>query len=82
MKFFINSTIIGLAILLLSALIIASFKTEKHRTEIQNQKEIINNLTDELHTMEVMYLKCVGSVKVNQKSAYYSNGKIKFYSTK
>lgn len=82
MKLFINTTIAGLALIIIAALLIAVFKIEKQKTQIESQKDMIRELTDDLHTMEVMYLKCVGSVEAEQQGAHYVDGKIKFYSTK
>jgi hypothetical protein len=82
MKAFTITTGIGIGLLILSALTIAVLKVEKQKTQIEAHTNTIEELTNELHTMEVMYLKCVGSVEVEQHGAHYVDGKIKFYKTK
>jgi hypothetical protein len=79
MQLFINTSLAGLGILIMTAFIIAALKVEKQKTEIDAQKETIHELNDELHSMEVMYLKCAGSVKTERHGAHYVDGKIKFY---
>ena len=82
MKAFTITTAVGLGLLILSALAIAVLKVEKHKAQIEADKQIIYELTEELHTMEVMYLKCAGNIEAEQHGAHYSEGKIKFYKTK
>jgi hypothetical protein len=82
MKAFTITTAVGLGLLILSALTIAVLKVEKQKTQIEAYTNTIEGLTNELHTMEVMYLKCVGNVEAEQHGAHYVDGKIKFYKTK
>lgn len=79
MKAFTITTIAAIVLLILTTLTIAALKVEDQRTQIEAQKDTIDSLSTELHTMEVMYLKCAGSVEAEQHGAHYSNGKIKFY---
>ena len=82
MKAFTITTAVGLGLLILSALTIAVLKVEKQKAQIEADKQTIEELTDSLHSSEIMYLKCIGSVEAEQHGAHYSNGKIKFYKTK
>ena len=75
-------TIIGASILILTCFTLSILKVEKQKTQIEADKQTIHELTEELHTMEVMYLKCIGSVEAEQHGAHYVDGKIKFYKTK
>ena len=79
MQLFINTSLAGLGILLVTAFIIAALKVEKQKKDMAADKQTIRELTDELHSMEVMYLKCAGSVKTKKHGAHYIDGKIKFY---
>ena len=79
MKPFIQTTIIGFVVLIFVLLIIVCFKIEKHKITMKNQKDTIEELTDELHTMEIMYLKCQGNIESEKYGAHYVDGKIKFY---
>jgi len=58
------------------------FKIEKHKAQIEADKQTIEELNDELHTYEVMYLKCAGNIEAEKYGAHYVDGKIKFYKTK
>lgn len=82
MKPFIQTTFILFFIGTIIMLVMLCFKIEKHKAQIDAQKNMIGELTDALHSMEVMYLKCAGSVKAEQYGAHYVKGKIKFYQTK
>ena len=81
MKPFIQITIVGFVVLIIAMLIVVCLKVEKHKAQIDAQKHMIGELTEALHSMEVMYLKCAGSVKAEQYGAHYVDGKIKFYQT-
>ena len=82
MKPFLYTTFITFYIGAIGILIMLCFKIEKHKAQIEADKQTIKELTDELHTMEVMYLKCAGSVEAEKYGAHYVDGKIKFYKTK
>lgn len=82
MKAFIHTTIAAGVMLTLTALVMSVHYSEKHRATTIEQAEKIRQLEDELGTMEVMYLKCAGSVIVEQHGAHYKDGKLKFYKTK
>ena len=77
MKLFIKTTFILFYIGSIGILVMLCFKIEKHKAQIDADKQTIGDLTDALHSMEIMYLKCAGSVKVEQHGAHYSEGKIK-----
>lgn len=82
MKPFIQTTVAGFIVLIIAMLIVVCLKVEKHKAQIEAQKHMIGELTEDLHTYEVMYLKCVGSVQIEKHGAHYVDGKIKFYETK
>jgi hypothetical protein len=82
MKAFLYTTFITFYIGAIGILVMLCFKIEKHKAQIEADKQTIEELTNELHTYEVMYLKCVGSVETEQHGAHYVDGKIKFYKTK
>lgn len=82
MKPFLYTTFVLFYIGAIGILIMLCFKIEKHKAQIDADKQTIEELTDSLHSTEIMYLKCVGSMEVEQHGAHYSEGKIKFYKTK
>ena len=82
MKPFIQTTVVGFIVLIIAMLIVVCLKVEKHKAQIEAQKQTIEELTDSLHSSEIMYLKCIGSVQTEQHGAHYVDGKIKFYKTK
>jgi hypothetical protein len=82
MKPFIKTTFVLFFIGAITIMVMVCSKIEKHKAQIEAHTRTIQELTDELHTMEVMYLKCAGSVQIEQLGAHYVDGKIKFYKTK
>ncbi len=82
MKLFIKTTFILFYIGAIGILVMLCFKIEKHKAQIEADKQTIEELNDELHTYEVMYLKCAGNIEAEKYGAHYVDGKIKFYKTK
>ena len=82
MKPFIQTSIAAAVLILVSVLFIALHKIENYKAQVEEQKETIYELKEELHTYEVMYLKCAGNIEGEKYGAHYSEGKLKFYKTK
>ena len=82
MKPFIQTSISAAVLILVSVLFIALHKIENYKEQVEEQKETIYELKEELHTYEVMYLKCAGNIEGEKYGAHYSEGKLKFYKTK
>ena len=72
----------AIVLLVLTGLTIATLKVEEKKAQIEAQKETIKELTDELHTYQVMYLKCQGNIEAEKYGAHYVDGKLKFYRIK
>jgi hypothetical protein len=82
MKPFIQTTFILFFIGAIGILVMLCYKIEKHKTQIEAHKQTIEELTDELHTYEVMYLKCSGDIEGDNYEVQYLEGKLKFCKTK
>ena len=82
MKRFIQTSIAAAVLILVSVLFIALHKIENYKAQVEEQKETIYELKEELHTYQVMYLKCAGNIEGEKYGAHYSEGKLKFYKTK
>ena len=82
MKPFIQTSIAAAVLILVSVLFIALHKIENYKAQVEEQKETIYELKEELHTYQVMYLKCAGNIEGEKYGAHYSEGKLKFYKTK
>lgn len=82
MKPFIQTSIAAAVFIFVAVLFIALHKIENYKAQVEEQKETIYELKEELHTYEVMYLKCAGNIEGEKYGAHYSDGKLKFYKTK
>ena len=82
MKRFIQTSIAAGVLILVAVLFMALHKIENYKAQVEEQKETIYELKEELHTYEVMYLKCAGNIEGEKYGAHYSEGKLKFYKTK
>ena len=82
MKPFIQTSIAAAVLILVAVLFIALHKIENYKAQVEEQKEMIYELKEELHTYEVMYLKCAGNIEGEKYGSHYSEGKLKFYKTK
>ena len=82
MKPFIQTSIAAAVLILVSVLFIALHKIENYKAQVEEQKETIYELKEDLHTYQVMYLKCAGNIEGDNYGAHYSEGKLKFYKTK
>ena len=82
MKPFIQTSIAAAVFILVAVLIIALHKIENYKEQVEEQKETIYELKEELHTYEVMYLKCAGNIEGDNYEVQYSEGKLKFCKTK
>ena len=82
MKPFIQTSIAAGVLILVAVLFMALHKIENYKAQVEEQKETIYELKEELHTYEVMYLKCAGNIEGEKYGAHYSEGKLKFYKTK
>ena len=82
MKPFIQTSIAAAVFILVAVLIIALHKIENYKEQVEEQKETIYELKEELHTYEVMYLKCAGNIEGDNYEVQYLEGKLKFCKTK
>ena len=82
MKPFIQTSIAAAVFILVAVLCIALHKTENYKEQVEEQKETIYELKEELHTYEVMYLKCAGNIEGDNYEVEYLEGKLKFCKTK
>ena len=82
MKPFIQTSIAAAVFILVAVLFIALHKIENYKAQVEEQKETIYELKEELSTYQVMYLKCAGNIEGEKYGAHYSEGKLKFYKTK
>lgn len=82
MKPFIQTSIAAAVLIFVAVLFIALHKIENYKKQVEEQKETIYELKEELHKYEVMYLKCAGNIESEKYGAHYSEGKLKFYKTK
>lgn len=82
MKPFIQTSIAAAVFILVAVLCIALHKIEKYKDQVEEQKETIYELKEELHTYEVMYLKCAGNIEGDNYEVQYLEGKLKFCKTK
>ena len=82
MKPFIQTSIAAAVFILVAVLIIALHKIENYKEQVEEQKETIYELKEELHTYEVMYLKCAGNIEGDNYEVEYLEGKLKFCKTK
>ena len=82
MKLFIQTSIAAAVFIIVAVLCIALHKLENYKEQVEEQKEMIYELKEELHTYQVMYLKCAGNIEGEKYGAHYSEGKLKFYKTK
>ena len=82
MKRFIQTSIAAGVLILVAVLFMALHKIENYKAQVEEQKETIYELKEELHTYEVMYLKCAGNIEGEKYGAHYSEGKLKFYKSK
>ena len=82
MKPFIQTSIAAGVLILVAVLFMALHKIENYKEQVEEQKETIYELKEELHTYQVMYLKCAGNIESEKYGAHYSEGKLKFYKTK
>ena len=82
MKPFIQTSIAAAVFILVSVLCIALHKLENYKEQVEEQKETIYELKEELHTYQVMYLNCAGNVEGDNYQVQYLEGKLKFCKTK
>ena len=82
MKPFIQTSIAAAVLILVSVLFIALHKIENYKAQVEEQKETIYELKEELHTYQVMYLKCAGNIEGDNYEVQYLEGKLKFCKTK
>ena len=82
MKPFIQTSIAAAVFIIVAVLFIALHKIEKYKAQVEEQKETIYELKEELHTYEVMYLKCAGNIEGDNYEVQYLEGKLKFCKTK
>ena len=82
MKPFIQTSIAAGVLILVAVLFIALHKIENYKEQVEEQKETIYELKEEVNKYEVMYLKCAGNIEGEKYGAHYSEGKLKFYKTK
>lgn len=82
MKPFIQTSIAAAVFILVAVLCIALHKLENYKKQVEEQKETIYELKEELHTYQVMYLKCAGNIEGDNYEVQYLEGKLKFCKTK
>ena len=82
MKPFIQTSIAAAVLILVAVLFMALHKIENYKEQVEQQKETIYELKEEVNKYEVMYLKCAGNIEGEKYGAHYSEGKLKFYKTK
>jgi hypothetical protein len=82
MKPFIQTSIAAAVFILVAVLCIALHKIEKYKEQVEEQKETIYELKEELSTYQVMYLKCAGNIEGDNYEVQYLEGKLKFCKTK
>jgi len=82
MKPFIQTSIEAAVFILVAVLFIALHKLENYKEQVEEQKEMIYELKEELHTYQVMYLKCAGNIEGDNYEVQYLEGKLKFCKTK
>ena len=82
MKRFIQTSIAAGVLILVAVLFMALHKLENYKAQVEEQKETIYELKEELHTYQVMYLKCAGNIEGDNYEVQYLEGKLKFCKTK
>ena len=82
MKPFIQTSIAAAVLILVAVLFIALHKIENYKEQVEEQKETIYEIKEELHTYQVMYLKCAGNIEGDNYEVQYLEGKLKFCKTK
>ncbi len=82
MKSFIQTGRAAAVFILVAVLCIALHKIEKYKEQVEEQKETIYELKEELHTYEVMYLKCAGNIEGDNYEVEYLESTLKFCKTK
>lgn len=82
MKPFIQTSIAAAVFIFVAVLFIALHKIENYKEQVEQQKEIIYELKDEVNKYEVMYLKCAGNIEGDNYEVQYLDGKLKFCKTK
>jgi hypothetical protein len=82
MKPFFQTSIAAAVFIIVAVLCIALHKLENYKEQVEEQKEMIYELKEELHTYQVMYLKCAGNIEGDNYEVQYLEGKLKFCKTK
>ena len=82
MKPFIQTSIAAAVFIFVAVLFMALHKIENYKEQVEEQKETIYELKEELHTYQVMYLKCASNIEGEKYGAQYLEGKLKFCKTK
>ena len=82
MKPFIQTSIAAAVLILVAVLCIALHKLENYKEQVEEQKETIYELKEEVNKYEVMYLKCAGNIEGDNYEVQYLEGKLKFCKTK
>ena len=82
MKRFIQTSIAAALFIFVAVLFMALHKIENYKEQVEEQKETIYELKEELHTYQVMYLKCAGNIEGDNYEVEYLEGKLKFCKTK
>ena len=82
MKPFIQTSIAAAVFIFVAVLFMALHKIENYKEQVEEQKENIYELKEELHTFQVMYLKCAGNIEGDNYEVQYLEGKLKFCKTK
>jgi predicted membrane-bound spermidine synthase len=82
MKPFIHTSIAAAVFILVAVLFIALHKIENYKEQVEQQKEMIYEIKEELHTYQIMYLKCAGNIEADNYEVEYLEGKLKFCKTK
>ena len=82
MKPFIHTSIAAAVLIFVAVLFIALHKIENYKEQVEEQKETIYELKEDLHTYQVMYLKCAGNIEGDNYEVQYLEGKLKFCKTK
>ena len=77
MKPFFQTSIAAAVFIIVAVLCIALHKIENYKEQVEEQKETIYELKEELHTYEVMYLKCAGNIEGDNYEVEYLEGKLK-----
>jgi len=82
MKPFIQTSIAAAVFIIVAVLCIALHKLENYKEQVEEQKETIYELKEEVNKYEVMYLKCAGNIEGDNYGVQYLEGKLKFCKTK